>query len=776
MRSLARFAIRRRWWVVGTWIVAIALIHVSSLAIGGATYTNDFKLPGSESQKVSDLLAAADLDRENNASGTMVLHAADGTLTREPAGFIDAARAAVCDLEGAPVESLTTPWGSVACAGTGASPEARPDLLSPDRSVALVEVVFDAPEADKADAKAAYDALAELRSDALEIEFTGSAFTGVDVKAPALSPEMIGIIAALIILGFVFRTLGTTVLPLVSAGVALGAAFGLVPILSHGVPTPEWSTALMTLMVIGVGVDYALFVVTRHRRNLMRGMSVEDSLASALDTSGRAVLFAGITVCIAILGLCVIGITTLYGAAFSTAIGVALTVVASLTLLPALLSFLGHRALPRSARGPLPSDRRVRTLLCVIPPLCVVFWVLYGLERVLKLRSRERSGSGRAPFWVCWSNLVERRSLAFGVLATVILVVLAIPFLSLRVGEADQSNDPGGSTTRQGYELIEDAFGAGYNSNLQLVISGDKASDPAFQRSVAAALADQENVDVESITTIPATDTISLIAFRSLSGPQDSATADLVADLRGDALRPVAETAGTEVLVYGETAIFADFSAIIAGKIPYFFAAVVGLSFLLLMVVFRSIAIPLTGALMNLLAAASSFGVVVAVFQWGWFGELLGTGSGGPISASLPVLFFAILFGLSMDYQVFLVSRIHEEWVHTRDNHRAVNVGQVETGGIITAAGLIMIAVFAGFVLSGERLLQMIGIGLAGAVFLDAFVVRTMLVPAVMHRLGAANWWYPAWLERITPRVSIEAPVEPLGPAIPPPAATTPQT
>jgi len=761
VRSLARFAIRRRWWVIGAWIVAIALVHVASIGIGGASYTNDFKLPGSESQKVADLLTAADLNQENNASGTMVLRATDGTLTREPAGFVEAARAAVCDLEGAHVESLTTPWGSVECAAPGAPTDPRPDLISPDGSVALVEVGFDSPEADKAAAKAAYDALAELRSDALQIEFTGSAFTGVDVEEPALTPEMIGIIAALIILGFVFRTLGTTVLPLVSAGVALGAAFGLVPILSHVVPTPEWSTALMTLMVIGVGVDYALFVVTRHRRNLMRGMSVDESLAAALDTSGRAVLFAGITVCIAILGLCVIGITTLYGAAISTALGVALTVVASLTLLPSLLSFLGHRALPRSKRDALPSDRRVKLLLCVIPPLCVVFWVLYGLERVLKSGSGDRRTATRTPFWVFWSDLVQRRSLAFGALATVILIVLAIPFLSLRVGEADQSNDPSGSTTRQGYDLIQEAFGKGYNSNLQLVISGERAADPAFQKSVADALARQENVDAESITTIPATDAISLIAFRSLSGPQESATADLVSDLRGGGLGPIAATEGTEVLVYGETAIFDDFSAIIAGKIPYFFAAVVGLSFLLLMVVFRSIAIPLTGALMNLLAAASSFGVVVAVFQWGWFGELLGTGTGGPISASLPVLFFAILFGLSMDYQVFLVSRIHEEWVHTRDNHRAVNVGLVETGGIITAAGLIMIAVFAGFVLSGERLLQMIGLGLAGAVFLDAFVVRMMLVPAVMHRLGAANWWYPAWLERITPRVSVEPPEEP---------------
>lgn len=764
MKSLARLVIRRRWWVIAAWIVAILLIHVASLSIGGGAYKDAFTLPGSESQKVSDLLTAADLTQENNASGTMVLRAPDGTLAREPAGFIAAARAAVCDVEGAHVASITTPWGSASCAQPGTSAGARPDLLSPDRSVALVEVGFDSAQPGEAAPKAAYGALKGLRSDDLQIEFTGQAFTGADVKAPVISPEMLGIFAALIILALIFRTLGTTVLPLAAALVALGAAFGLVPIMSHAIETPSWSLALMALMVIGVGVDYALFVVTRHRRNLRAGMGVEDSIAGALDTSGRAVLFAGMTVCIAILGLCALGIPFLYGVAFATVIGVVLTVLASLTLLPALLSFLGHRALPRSVRGPLPSDRRVKILLCVIPPVCVVFWILYGLEwATAPLRAR-RGASARRPFWVFWSDLVQRRSLLFGALAATILIILAIPFLSLRVGEADQSNDPAGSTTRAGYDLIQDAFGRGYNSNLQLVLSGARAGDERFQQSVSAALAKVDNVDAASITTIPATPDITLIGFRSLSGPQDPATSDLVSDLRGDALGELAESPDTQVHVYGETAVIDDFSATIAAKIPYFFVAVIGLSFVLLMLVFRSIAIPLTGAVMNLLAAASSFGVVVAVFQWGWFGELLGTGAGGPISASLPVLFFAILFGLSMDYQVFLVSRIHEEWVHTKDNHRAVNVGLVETGGIITAAGLIMIAVFAGFVLSGERLLQMIGIGLAGAILLDAFVVRTMLVPAVMHRLGAANWWYPRWLDRVTPHLAVEPPDEPPGP------------
>jgi RND superfamily putative drug exporter len=411
----------------------------------------------------------------------------------------------------------------------------------------------------------------------------------------------------------------------------------------------------------------------------------------------------------------------------------------------------------------LPSDRLVKILLCVIPPVCVIFWVLYVLERLAKpwLTKTHARAARRGPdyhgFWYRWSHLVEARKVVLGVAAGVLLVVLAIPFLSIRLGSSDQGNDPKSSTTRKGYDLIAQGFGAGYNSGLQLVVSGPSASDQAFLTKVSDTLKTVPDVAAASVQAIPAGKDISLITFKSQTSPQDAKTSALVRTLRSDVLPPLYANSGNHIYVYGVTAIFEDFAKVLSAKMPLFFAAVIGLSFLLLLVAFRSLVIPLTAAVMNLLAAGASFGIVVAVFQWGWGSEALGIGGGGPIEAFIPVMFFAILFGLSMDYQVFLVSRMHEEWLHTGDNRRSITVGQGETGGIITAAAIIMIAVFGGFILGDGRVIKLFGIGLATAVFLDAFVVRTVLVPSLMHIIGKANWFFPQWLERITPQLSIEA-------------------
>ncbi|MGW0656158.1 MMPL family transporter, partial [Streptomyces umbrinus] len=551
---------------------------------------------------------------------------------------------------------------------------------------------------------------------------------------------------------------GATLLPMISAAAALGCGLGLIALLTHMMPVTDFTSALADLMVIGVGIDYALFIVTRHRRNLIKGMSVDESIINALSTAGRAVLFAGLTVCIAILGLCALGTSFLYGVAVGTAIAVGLTMLASLTLLPAMLSLLGRRALQRSQREELPSDKRVKLLLCVIPPVCVLFWVLYGLQWALRPVTARRAASNSPSQWARWANFVQGRSLIVGIFATVVIVVLAIPFFSMRIGHPDQSNTPASSTSRKGYELIQGAYGKGYNSNLQLVIGGTQAADNAYLTKVTDTLAAVPNVNKDSITALPVSKDIAFVAFKSISGPQDAETVDLVDRLRDKALEPLRENGETQVYVYGETAMFADFSAALSEQMIYFILSVVGLSFLLLMVAFRSVVVALTAAAMNLLAAGASFGAIVAIFQWGWLSEPLGLGAGGPIEAFLPVLFFAILFGLSMDYQVFLVSRIHEEWLHSRDNQRAVTVGLSETGGIITAAGLIMILVFSGFLLSNGLVIKLLGLGLALAVFLDAFIVRPMLVPAVMQQLDKANWWYPVWLDRITPHITIEVP------------------
>jgi len=767
MNALSRFAVKHRWWVVAGWLAGIVLLQLLSSSLGGAKYKDDFRLPGTESQTVATLLTNAGLAQQNNPTGTLVLHARAGTLAGEPENFRSRAKAAVCGDKATDIATISTPWGSAACTAADGtdSAEARPDLLSPDKTVAIVEVGFNVARPDDSTPKVVYDDLKTLRSDNLQIEFTGDSFESVDATSPAISPQTLGFIAAFIVLAIVFRTFGATVLPLLIAGAGLGGGLALIGILTHAMSVASFAPSLAELMVIGIGIDYALFIVTRHRRNLAHGMGVGDSISTALNTSGRAVFFAGITVCIAILGLCALGVSFLYGVAVGTSMAVALTMLASLTLLPALLALLGRRALPRSKRAALPSDKLVKILLCTIPPVCFLFWIIYGVQWALRPAVARlaawRGGSARPPFWTWWASLIQRRSVIFGGLAGVTLLVLAIPFLSLRLGHPDQSNAPASSTARKGYDLIQTAFGQGYNSSLQLVLDGPHSTDPAFLAKVGTALAAVPDVDKTSITPIPISTNIAFVAFKSTTGPQDARTDDLVKNLRDHALPPLYQGSDTKIYVYGTTAVFIDFSKVLSAKMVFFILAVVGLSFLLLMVAFRSILIPVTAAAMNLLAAGASFGIVVAIFQWGWFSDALGLGAGGPIEAFLPVLFFAILFGLSMDYQVFLVSRMHEEWVHTHDNHRAVTVGQAETGGIITAAGLIMITVFGGFILGEGLVIKLLGLGLASAVFLDAFVVRTMLVPAIMHRLGTANWWYPSGLDQITPRISIEPPDEP---------------
>jgi RND superfamily putative drug exporter len=402
--------------------------------------------------------------------------------------------------------------------------------------------------------------------------------------------------------------------------------------------------------------------------------------------------------------------------------------IASLTLLPAVLSLLGHRVLPRRVRK--------------------------GVRDGTYVHDEHRTR------WAWWSELVARRKLVLAAVAAGVIVVLAIPFFSMRLGQADQGSDPKGTTTRAGYDLIANApgFGKGYTSVLELVLHGPTATDAGYLKSVARGLARTPDVDAATIGAQPLSRDLALMTFKSTSAPQDEQTNALVKRLRRDLAPTLERGTANQIYVFGQTAVFVDFAHVLAQKMPLFFVAVIGLSFLLLMLAFRSLVVPLTAAAMNLFAAGASFGILVAVFQWGWFSETLGIGAGGPIDAFLPVMFFAILFGLSMDYQVFLVSRMHEEWVHTHDNRHSISVGQAETGGIITAAAIIMIAVFGGFLLGDARVIKMIGLGLGAAIFIDAFVLRTVLVPSLMHALGRSNWWFPRWLDRITPRVSVEPP------------------
>ncbi len=726
MQSLARFAVRHRWWIVGAWLAFILLAQGLSTSLGGADYRDEFKLPHTETNTVSTLLKNSGQDNQNGIDGIMVVHAKSGTVRTAPPGVV-AALERLCGANST-VTGVSSGWGTIDCSagGTLQPGSANPKLISTkDPSIGLVDITFEGGgQYDQNAIDRVYDSLHKLDSGQLQVEFTGNAFQGQGSNQGGIPPEVLGFLAALVILALVFRTAGAVALPLASAVAALASGLGLIGLLSHAMGVSNVTPELAQLMVIGVGVDYALFIVTRHRRNLLNGMSVPDSIALAINTSGRAVLFAGTTVCIAMLGLIALGVSFFYGMAIGVSVAVSLTMIASLTLLPALLSFLGLKVLPRRQRRALRAGTYV---------------------------PRQRVG-----IWARWSGLVARRKLLLGAGAGAVILALAVPFFSMRMGEADQGNDPAGTTTRTGYDLIAEGFGVGYNSTLTLVVSGPDVQQLAQQ--VGDAVRTVDNVDPTSVyvPAQPLTDNIALVSIKSTTSPQDAKTTDLVNQLRDDVLPPLYDGTADHVYVYGETAVFVDFTHVLASKMPLFIGAVVLLSFLLLMIAFRSLLVPLTAALMNLFAAGASFGVIVAIFQWGWGAEALGIGKGGPIEAFAPVLFFAILFGLSMDYQVFLVSRMHEEWVHTRNNKRAITVGQAETGGIITAAAIIMIAVFGGFVLGDDRVVKLIGIGLASAIFIDAFILRTILVPALMHLLGRANWYFPKWLDRITPRVSFE--------------------
>ena len=729
MKRIAEFAIRRRWWVIAGWIAVIVLAQGIATALGGAAYKDTFSLPNTETATVTDLLKSSGLSGQSGATGAVVLkNTSNAAFTGAPPQ-LEPALSKVC-ASGNFVSVITTPWQSINCANPAAVGPGNPKLLNTARGsdTALVNVSWQNNHFDPTNFKNVYNDLKTLRSPSLQVEFTGNAFAGVEQDAGSSKSVFIGFVAALIILALVFRTVAATALPLASAAVALISGLGVIYILSHAINVSNITPYLAELMVIGVGVDYALFIVTRHRRNLRRGMPLAEAIVTAINTSGRAVLFAGSTVCVAILGLIALGVSFFNGMAVATALAVGFTMAASLTLLPALLSLFGLKVLPRKQRA----DVRAGNFIEARP----------------------------VGFWARWSDLVARRRVIVAICSAAVMIVLAIPFFSLQLGSSDQGSDPKGSTTRTGYDLIATEFGVGYNSVLEAVVHGPGASDPAYLQHVAQTLAAVPGVDRTSLSAAPLARDIAFVTFKTTTSPQSEKTYQLVRDLRSDVLPPLYQGTSNHIYTYGDTAINVDFAKVLGRKLPLFIGVVVALSFILLLIAFRSLVIPATAAVMNLLAAAGSFGILVAIFQWGWGSDAIGAGPGAPIDAWIPVMLFAILFGLSMDYQVFLVSRMHEEWVHTKDNRRAITVGQAETGGIITAAALIMIAVFLGFLLTPGRPVKIFGMGLAVAVFLDAFVLRTMLVPSLMHLFGKANWFLPRWLEKITPSVSVEPPEE----------------
>ncbi|WP_455360871.1 MMPL family transporter [Streptomyces sp. SYSU K21746] len=715
MAAIARWCVRHRLVAVLLWLLALGGTAAAAASAGSA-YSNDYEVPGTESGQATDLLRQGFADQGGDRD-TLVWHTDSGTV--RAAGVEQRMTAALDRIAGLPgIAAVTGPYED----GNSGQNSGQ---ISEDGHTAYATVTF-AQQADAItpeQAQAVVDVAKSAERDGLQVELGGSAIALTEAPTGHLS-EIIGVAVAAVVLFLAFGSLAASLLPIATALVAVGTAYAGIVLLGHVMTVADFAPMLGLLIGLGVGIDYALFIVTRHRKGLKRGLSVADAAETAIATTGRAVVFAGATVCIALLGMLILRLNFLGGVAIAASLTVVLTVVASVTLLPALLSLIGTHALSRRERRRLAADG-----------------------------PRPEAVTG---FAARWSHFVERHPKLLGAVAAVVMLVLALPTLSLHLGTSDQGNNPATSTTRQAYDLVAEGFGPGVNGPLTLVARLDGADDRLALDGLADTLRTTEGVASAGRATVNRSGDTAVITVVPESAPQDRATSDLVDRLRADVL-PRAE-AGTSLEVYvgGVTASYDDFAEIIVGKLPLFVGVVIGLGCLLLLVAFRSIGIPLKAAAMNVAAVASAFGVVVAVFQWGWGSELLGLGSAGPIEPFLPVIMVSVLFGLSMDYQVFLVSRMYEEWLETRDNRRAVRVGLAETSRVINSAAVIMITVFLAFVLSGDRVIAMFGIALAAAVALDAFVLRTLLVPALMHMLGGANWWLPGWLDRWLPRISIE--------------------
>lgn len=716
MRALATWCVRHRRSVVLAWLVLLAAVTAMSRA-AGTDYSNNFSLPKTQSTEAIHLLQAVS-PRVSGDTEQVVIGTSDGKRVTDPdvESRVTTMLAAVARVPH--VTNIVSPYGAD---GAG--------HVNANNTVAFANVTFDEQGQNLPDsmAKTFVHTAQSANGPGVKVAVAGQLAEKTDPQR--LGGTGLGIILAAVVLLLVFGSIFAMALPLLSALVSLGSAIGIIGMLSHVLKMPQFSTELVLLIGLGVGVDYALFIVTRHRQGLIAGRSLENSIVEAVNTSGRAVLFAGIIVCIALLGMFALGVSFLYGLAVAAAIGVALTMLAALTLLPALLGFIGPKVLSR---------RQKRELAAHGP-------------RVV--------GAGSKGFWPRWADLVRRQPVVSGVIALVIVAVVALPFFSLRIGFSDQGNDPTGTTTRQAYDLLAKGFGSGFNGPLQLVaVVQNPGQRAALDRVLTAAAAQPDVARTATPQLIPDNhgSEVALVDVYPKSAPQDAATTSLVNRLRGRTVPQAVGSSGLRVYVGGTTAIYVDFSHVLSKKLSLFIGTVVLLSFLLLAVVFRSVVIPLISAAMNMLSIGAAFGILVAVFQWGHLGNLFGVNRPGPIESFLPVMLFAILFGLSMDYQVFLVTRIHEERIKSGENALGVRRGLAATGKTITAAALIMIFVFGSFILGGERVIKEFGLGLAAGILVDAVLIRMAIVPSLMLLTGESNWWFPRTLDRILPRIGFE--------------------
>jgi len=707
LRALAGFCYRRRRLVVGLWLAALIGVNVLSSALG-TNFTTNFSAPNTESTRAANLLAA-NFKAESGDTVQVVFH---GSPSMRDATVRQQANAFIAALEQVPhVTAVSDPFTT-------------PGGISQSGTIALANAQLD----DKAQnipnsVGSQMIKLAEDHTTAqLAVKLGGQLIE--QSERPSLSGEGIGILAAIVILLIAFGSVLAMALPIAVALAGIAVGLPIIGLLTHFYPLQSFATTLATMIGVGVGIDYALFVVTRYRQGLHAGLDPESAVVTAIDTSGRAVLFAGLTVIIALLGMLAIGLSFISGLGIGAAAVVAVTVLAAVTLLPAVLGFVGNRI----DKWRLP-------------------WV-------------HNDGDGtRQTVWHRWSHMVQRHAWALTIAGLAVVLVLALPVLSLRLGFTDAGNDPSGTQTRAAYDLLSQGFGPGFNGPFLLAIDlPSGGTHDADLAKLEAAIARTPGVaSVSPPVTNPAGTTAVMRVYPTTS-PQDQATSALLHRLRHDVIPDAIADSGAKVYVGGFAALTDDFSNLLGQRLPLFIGVVILLSFLLLMAVFRSIVVPIKAAIMNLLSVGAAYGVIVAIFQWGWGKQLVGIGKEGPIQAFLPMMMFAILFGLSMDYEVFLLSRIREEYLRTGDNSQAVADGLSATARVITAAAAIMCTFFLAFVLGDNIVIKLFGIGFASAIFIDATLIRLVIVPSTMELLGDANWWLPAWLDRILPHLDVEGP------------------
>jgi RND superfamily putative drug exporter len=709
MRRFATWITGHRKTVIFGWIAALVIIGMITGNVG-SDYSEEFKLPSSDSTDAYELLEN-NFPQQSGGTATIVFRADEGVespaVKKEMEGVFKS-------VEGEPhVSEVASPYGE---SGGAAA-------ISDDGKIAYATIQYDVQgnKLDKSSTERIIHTAQGASGNGLDVQLGGQPVEEAKEESGD-SSFAIGLLAAIIILLLAFGSVVAMGLPIVTALFSLGVGLSLVTLGTWVFKTANFAPFLAAMIGLGVGIDYALFIVTRFRNNLDEGFEPRQAAINAVDTAGRAVLFAGTTVIIALMGMFLLNITFLYGVAVAAALSVLLTTIGAPTLLPALLAWVGHR---------------------------VNKWKIPGLSGGQNTMREDTK-------WYAWSRWIQRRPWTAAIVSGALLLLLCVPALTLRLGVNDAGTNPKGQTTREAYDLLAEGFGPGFNGPFTMVAKLPAAGQSAGLEQLCSTLKKEGGIASVTEVTLNKAETVGLCQAYPTTSPQSADTTDTLDHIRNDVIPPIEAKTGAVLHVGGITAVFEDFGDAISEKLPLFIGVVILLSAILLMAVFRSVLVPLKAILMNLLSIGAAFGIVTAVFQHGWGASIIGVDQTGPIIAFFPIFLFAIVFGLSMDYEVFLMSRIHEEWERDKDATEAVTRGLALTGRVITAAAAIMITVFASFMLGDERIVKLFGLGLASAVLVDALIIRSVLVPAIMQLFGKAAWWMPEWLSKILPNLAVE--------------------